>query len=551
MQEEQPSNERQKLDAVLRALDEGLILTDAEGLITDMNPAAERLTAWRRGDSLGQPYDQILRLVPLNTEAAAPPLLALAAAGGASSDWMLTTRDHRRLMVRLRTAAAQPVADCIAIAFSDITEETLLLQDHSFRSTHDALTGLLNRDEYVRRVRQACAAAPRRGCEHIVAILDIDRLGLANDTFGHAAGDKLLRELAAQLRGRLRGSDLLARVGGDEFGLLLLDCKPGEGAAILDALLQTARNYRFYWGGQSLAITASIGATRIITPAQHEARVLSLVDSACSAAKEAGRDRVLIFDHERALADRSDELGIASHLSSALDNERFVLCCQDAVQIQEPGRVRYRELLLRLRHDHDELVLPHRFIPAAEHYFLMNAIDRWVVHTALRHVAGVAEEDITYGINVSGQSISDPGFLHFVIKGFESSAADPRQVCFEIAENVAVTGLSETAHFMKRLGDLGCRFAIDHFGAGMAAFSYLKNLPVDYIKIEGNLVRAMLDSSMNRSLVEAICKVGREIGVTTIAEHVESLELMEPLRVIGVDLAQGMAIGPIRLLTRR
>lgn len=551
MQETVSSPDAQRLHAVLRALEEGLILASAQGLIEEMNPAAERLTAWRRNDAIGKPYDQVLRLSAMAGQGAQPTITDAQDLEPVRGEWMLTTRDGRRLIVRLRTAVTPAPDASIAIAFSDITEETLLLQDHSFRSTHDALTGLINRDEYVRRVRQACATLPRRGCEHMVAILDVDRLSLANDMLGHTAGDKLLRELAVQLRGRLRAADVLARVGGDEFGLLLLDCRPGEGAAILEALLQTARNYRFYWGGQSLTITASIGATRIVAPAQHEARVLSLVDSACSAAKDAGRDRVMILEPERALTDRSDDLGIAGHLSSALDNERFVLCSQDAVSIQEPGGIRYRELLLRLRHDQDELVLPHRFIPAAEHYFLMNAIDRWVVHTALRHVATCSSDGIIYGVNISGQSISDPGFLHFVIRAFESSAADPKRVCFEISENVVITGLSETAHFMKRLGDLGCRFAIDHFGAGMASFSYLQNLPVNYLKIEGSLVRAMLDSTMNRSLVEAMCRVGHDIGVVTIAEHVETLELVEPLRAIGVDLAQGMAIGPIQLLGQR
>jgi diguanylate cyclase (GGDEF)-like protein/PAS domain S-box-containing protein len=548
MQEPPAQRDALVLDAVLRTLDEGVILTDAHGRVSEINPAAERLTAWHRDEALGRDYAEVLRLTPVGGGRAVPALSAgdQATAG----EWMLQTRDRRRLVVRVRTASVQGVPGFNAIAFSDITEETLLLQDHSFRSTHDPLTGLLNRDEFVRRVRTACATPPRRGCEHVVAVLDIDRLGVANDTFGHAAGDKLLRELAALLRGRMRTADQLARVGGDEFGLLLLDCRPDEGVAVLEGLLQAARNFHFYWGSQSLRITASIGATRVISPAQHEARILSLVDAACSAAKEAGRDRLTILDPRLALTDRTDDLGIAAHLSSALNDERFVLCHQDAVLVTETQKPMYRELLLRLRHEHDELVLPHRFIPAAEHYFLMNAIDRWVTHTAIRHVSAHGDGGLINAVNVSGQSISDKGFLQFVVKTFESNAADPRRFCFEIAENVAVTGLTETAHFMQRLRDLGCRFAIDHFGAGMAAFSYLKNLPVDYVKIEGSLIRGMLDNGMNRSLVEAICRVAHDLGVTTIAEHVESLELLDPLRAIGVDMAQGMAIGPIGLLRK-
>lgn len=545
------TDQRPRLEAVMRALTEGLIVTDADGRVTEINPAAERLSGWRRADALGRSYHEVLRLSPLSGEEG--QLMLSASADGAAiqpAEWMLVARDNRRVLIRMRVVPIQGRAgpDGAAMAFTDVTEESLQAQDRSFRTTHDALTGLLNRDEFVRRVREACVAPAQSGREHVVAILDVDQFQAVNDTIGHAAGDRMLRGLAAEFRARLRPTDLLARLSGDEFGVLLRDCAPGEGDRLLEVLLETARRHQFSWDGHSIATTISIGAARIEGSAAHEARVLSLVDSACFAAKAAGRDCLRYYDPDRALTHQSEYPTVAAHLSAALDENRFVLCYQNVAPLDAPQDVVYRELLLRMRQQRGELILPHRFIPAAEHYFLMNAVDRWVVHAALRHIADEPYDGVVSAINVSGQSVADPAFLPFVMRAFESSGVDPARVCFEIAENVAVTRLTEVAHFMQKLSPVGCRFAIDHFGAGMASFGYIKNLPVHFIKIEGGLVRAMLHSRMDHTLVEAICRVGREMGVVTIAEHVERLELVEPLRSIGVELGQGMAISPIELL---
>lgn len=544
------------MNAVLRALSEGLIVTDAAGAVVEINPAAERLTAWRRADALGKPYHQVLRLsassgngqsaLPFDNNQPAP-----AQDGAQNSEWMLLARDSRRLLVRLRVEPVQGArgAEGAAFAFVDITEESLLAQDRTFRTTHDALTGLLNRDEFVRRVAQACATLPQPGREHVVAILDVDQFAQVNETLGHAAGDRLLRGLAAEFRSRLRTRDLLARLGNDEFAVLLPNCLPEEGERLLDGLLRTARDHPLLWDGQRVPASISIGATRITEAANHEARLLSLVDAACFAAKQAGRDCLRFFDAEHALTHSSDSLSIAAHLSTALDQERFVLCSQDAAPLDQPDQPVYRELLLRLRHERGELILPHRFIPAAEHYFLLNAIDRWVIHAALKELAARPDDGVIHAINLSAQSIGDPAFLRFALSAIERSGVDPARLCFEIAEHVTVSRLTEVAQVMRTLAGAGCRFAIDHFGAGMASFSYIKNLPVAFIKVEGSLVRAMLDSRMDHSLVEAICRVGREMGASIIAEHVERLALLEPLREIGVDLAQGIAVAPIRLFS--
>ena len=535
----------------MRALTEGLIVTDAAGNIAEINPAAERMTAWPRAEALGQPHQSILRISALGGE----PVPALASAAGPyssqASEWMLVARDSRRLLIRMRSTPVHGPqgSEGMALAFIDITQESLMAQERSFRSTHDMLTGLLNRDEFVRRVGLACAAPAQAGHEHVVAILDVDQFQSVNDTLGHAAGDRMLRELAVEFRSRLAAGHLLARLGADEFGLLLLDCAPQEGGLVLESLLQAARDHRLNWDGHSVATSVSIGATRINASAHHEARLLSLVDAACFAAKDAGRDCLRFFDADHALTQRQDDFSIAMHLSTALDQQRFVLCYQNAISLDVAPRIAYRELLLRLRHERGELILPHRFIPAAEHYFLLNAIDRWVVRNALMEIAARPPDGVIHAINLSGQSISDAHFRRFVLQAFEDISVDPSSICFEISENVAVTRLTDVARFMHEMRATGCRFAIDHFGSGMASFGYIKNLPVDFLKIEGSLVRAMLGSRMDRSLVEAIHRVGRDMGATTIAEHVEKLALIEPLREIGVDLAQGIALSPIQLFS--
>ena len=545
--------ESRQLDAVLRALTEGLIVTDAAGCIAEINPAAERITAWQRAEALGRTCTEVLRLGSLTGNTGQPALGhdPGSLADIANGEWMLVARDSRRLLIQLRSAPVNghDAAAGLALAFSDITQESLMAQERSFRSTHDALTGLLNRDEFVRRVGLACAAPAADGLEHVVAILDVDQFQSVNDALGHAAGDRMLRELALEFRSRLPAGHLLARLSADEFGVLLGDCTPQEGERVLESLLQAARSHRLNWDGHSIATSVSIGATRITAGAHHEARLLSLVDAACFAAKNAGRDCLRYLDADHALSHRADDLSIASHLSTALDQQRFVLCYQNAMTLDASQRIVYRELLLRLRHERGELILPHRFIPAAEHYFLLNAIDRWVVRSALLEIAARPPDGVIHAINLSGQSISDPGFLRFVIQAFADIPVDPTFICFEISENVAVTRLSDVARFMHGLRQVGCRFAIDHFGSGMASFGYIKNLPVDFIKIEGSLVRAMLGSRMDHSLVDAIHRVGRDMGVTTIAEHVERLELVEPLRAIGVDLAQGIALSPIQLFS--
>lgn len=544
------SPESRRLDAVLRALTEGIIVTDADGNIVEINPAAERLTGWPHNEAVGHPYEEVLRISAVGSGTAATAItFANHQAAIQGSEWMLVARDSRRLLIKLRSTPVSGVSgsEGVALAFTDITEESLLAQERSFHTTHDALTGLLNRDEFVRRVGQACSDLPQTGLEHVVAILDVDQFQSINDSLGHAAGDKLLRELAVEFRSRLGANGVLARLSADEFGVLALNCQPQEGEALLDSLLRTARAHRFEWDGHSISNSVSIGATRINVAANHEARLLSLVDAACFAAKNAGRDCLRFIDPDHALSHDPGDKSIAAHLTTALDEQRFVLCYQNATRLDQPEKVAYRELLLRLRHEQGELILPHRFIPAAEHYFLLNAIDRWVIHEALQQISALPLDDITYAINISGQSISDADFLRFVTKAISASRVDPARICFEISENVAITRLTDVARLMHGLRSIGCRFAIDHFGSGMASFSYIKNLPVDFIKIEGSLVRAMLDSRMDRSLVEAINRVGRDMGVITIAEHVERLDLLEPLREIGVDLAQGIAVSPIKL----
>jgi diguanylate cyclase (GGDEF)-like protein/PAS domain S-box-containing protein len=532
---------------------EGIVVTDADGAILEFNERAERLTGWSRAEACGQRHDRVLRLLgatgapernplwsclrdPRNTE---PQL----------SERILLARDGRRL--NLRCAVAPIVAedgqgDGAMLLFEDTTQMSLLSEELAYRTSHDPITGLLNRDEFERRVNGALLEARRSGAQHLLCYLDLDQFKIVNDVHGHFAGDEMLRLMAGVFRACLRPEDALARLGGDEFGILLRDCSVEQGQPLLDALLDGARRNRFIWEGHSFTTTTSMGVVLINGYTVSTARALSQADAACFAAKDGGRDRIRIADADDESLRRHTQMSLVSKISQALDHNHFCLHYEDVVRTSAPQEIVYRELLVRMRTPGGEMQPPAEFIAAAERYYLMNALDRWVVQAALSGIAQRSADGIIYGINISGLSLNDEKFLNYVVSRFETFGVAPEQVCFEITETAAISHLTEARRFIERLSDIGCRFALDDFGSGMASFSYLRNLPVHFIKIEGSFVRSMLANRLDRGMVEAINRIGHDMGLKTIAEHVEDVSLIEPLRAMGVDWVQGHAIARSR-----
>jgi diguanylate cyclase (GGDEF)-like protein len=416
----------------------------------------------------------------------------------------------------------------------------------AYHASHDPLTNLLNRLEFENRLRLALHTAATQERQHVLMYLDLDQFKIVNDTCGHSAGDRLLRQVSTLLKQRVRDGDSLARLGGDEFGVLLENCPMQDAIRIADELRHCIADFRFVNDDRSFSIGVSIGVVQIADGLLNLTEVLSAADAACYMAKEKGRNRVQYYrPHDSDVSLRRGEMAWASRLQRALQEGRFVLYAQRIMSIAgQAPRQNHHELLLRMVDDHGKIVLPMAFIPAAERYSLMASIDQWVIQHAFATISALGTSDGTYAINVSGTSIADERFLEFVREQFRHYRMPPRSICFEITETAAIANFDKAARFFGEMKSLGCLFSLDDFGAGMSSFGYLKHLPVDFIKIDGSFVKNVAYDEVDRATVQAINDVGHVMGKKTIGEFVDGETGLAALREIGVDFAQGNWIAP-------
>ncbi|MGA0588382.1 bifunctional diguanylate cyclase/phosphodiesterase [Dyella sp. KRB-257] len=457
-------------------------------------------------------------------------------------------RDGRGLQFWASVSIARVELDGVPkllLVAADITEQRQLNERLSHQASHDTLTDLYNRREFERRLAAAMAAVADGAPVAALLYIDLDQFKLINDTSGHMAGDQLLAQLAMLMREQLARHDVLARLGGDEFGVLLPEVATRDAAeAVAERLRARIDSYVFMWEQRSYSISASVGGVLIDRPGAHLHELFAQADTACYMAKELGRNRVHFYsEHDDETARRRSEMEWANRLRWAAEQGRLLLTYQELRPlVAHAGDGVHIELLLRFRDDNGHLVLPGAFMPAAERYGLMPTIDRWVIETALSHFdqlhpAGTALQLAT--INLSGASVEDDALADRIIELLALHRVDPARVCFEITETVAVRRLSQVARFMQRLRAVGCKMALDDFGAGMSSFAYLKNLPVDIIKIDGSFIHDMLDDPVSHAMVRAATDIGHRIGLTVVAEWVSSGAVMQALREMGVDLAQG------------
>jgi len=409
---------------------------------------------------------------------------------------------------------------------------------------HDHLTGLVNRNEFDRHLKEALASAKSENVTHVLLYLDLDQFKVINDTCGHQAGDELLSQLAIVLRKRIRGNDTLARLGGDEFGLLLGNCPLDQAKSIAEEIREAISDFRFVWRDKSFGIGVSIGMAVISKTTQCADEVLSAADIACYAAKDLGRDRVHLYtDDDADLKRRHTEMQWVSRIKDALEENRFILHRQKMQSLRRnDGTVPHSEFLVRMLDDDGTIIMPGAFIPAAERYGIMTHLDRWVVEAVIKHLAHQAIQKGVHFINLSGASLNDQGFSSFIKQQISQHNISPDLLCFEITETAAIANLSKAVDFIDEIRSLGCQFALDDFGAGLSSFSYLKTLPVDYLKIDGAFVRDLDKDPMDYAIVQAINEIGHVAGLHTIAEFVENDAALNSLKEIGVDLAQGYGI---------
>ncbi len=413
----------------------------------------------------------------------------------------------------------------------------------SHRAAHDVLTGLINRDEFERKLDATLVLGDAMRERHAVLFIDLDRFKIVNDSCGHGAGDQLLREAAALIRGAVRTSDVVARIGGDEFAVILSHCDQTSARQLAERICLTIDDYRFVQSGQSFHIGASIGLVMLNEQLGSVSAVLQAADSACYVAKESGRNRVYVYmDSDQGVQAQRGVTNWVQRVHSALDESRMHLYWQRIVPICAPDDGHLRcEVLLRMT-EGDHLIEPGAFLPVAERYALATRIDRWVI-TALfewltTHAGQVAHVD-AISINLSGQSVSDPEFQQLLIDRLQVLAFDRRKLCFEVTETAAITKLRQSIVFFERLRALGARVSLDDFGSGMSSFGYLKSLPVDILKIDGQFMRHLAHDNYDQATVRAICDVARATGKRTVAEGIETAAVAQRLRSFGVDFGQG------------
>jgi len=543
--------EKETFRITLASIGDGVITTDAWGRVSYLNTMAEHITGWQDAVAHGRPLAEILHTAEETSGSSAEALVRRCLSGennGVLVDrYLLQARDGRALHIDVSVAAIRDVAEAttgVVVVFRDVTQERELTRQLAHQATHDALTGLVNRFEFERRLAMLIPTAGAHA-PHALLYLDLDQFKVVNDSCGHAAGDDLLRQVAALMRTKLRACDTLARLGGDEFGVLLEHCTVNEAGRIANALRELMQGFRFAWADKSFSIGVSIGLVPITHPGDTLAGIFSAADSSCYAAKEMGRNRVHVYHAgDSVLAQRTGEMRWMPRIQRALAEDRFRLFWQPIQAVSPEAAPELRgEVLVRMLDESGRLVPPGAFLPAAERYGLMLALDRWVLQHSLQALARRNGEAVTFSINISGHSLGSTEFLDFVIDQLDDAAAPAHRVCFEVTETSAVSELTHALRFIDALKGRGCRFALDDFGTGLSSFSYLKTLPVDFLKIDGAFVAGLMTSDVDKAMVEAVHHIGHMMGLKTIAEWVDRPAILPVLRRIGVDYAQGYALG--------
>ena len=540
----------------LDSLAEAIITTDPDGRIEYLNRAAETLTGTGASGALGKTLEEIVSLVDdadrrLLSDPVRQALSGSATANVSRRALLLSRAGGIERSIELSASPIRNDAHEVTgtvLLLHDVTELRGLARQMSYQATHDALTGLVNRREFERRTTEAVESGHRGDGQHVLCYLDLDRFKLVNDTSGHLAGDSMLREVAKLLRDAVRDSDTVGRLGGDEFGMLLIGCPLEKARQIADDVCRAVGDYRFVWKDRIFNIGVSVGLVEISRESGSLEELLAAADSACYVAKKQGSGRVAVYSaRDEALARHTGEIQWLQKLQSALKESRFQLYSQAIVPVYgEDADGPAMEVLVRLQDEGGNNVPPSEFVRAAERYRLMGLVDRWVVQTTLSALGRGAipiASNRSVAINVSGQTLGDVQFLEFVVECLDATGATPAQVCFEITESAVVANLDHARRFVAVLHGMGCRFALDDFGSGVGSFSNLKNLPMDYLKIDGSFMRNLARDSVNQAMVTAMIKLARTLNFKVIAEQVEDAAALDTARRMGVDYVQGYAIG--------
>lgn len=546
------SRSKRQAQYTLESIAEGVITTDNEGRIDYMNRAAETMTGTTREESARHKIGEIFSLID---EADRRPLgdpvercLSMRRRVNMGRRALLVSRDgEHEHSVEITASPIRGPGNSISgtvVVFHDVSEIRGLTRQMSYQATHDALTGLINRREFERRLKEAMDSAVADDAVHILFYMDLDRFKAVNDSCGHLAGDNMLREVATLIREQVRDSDFVGRLGGDEFGTLLIGCPLDKARQIASDIGNAIDDYRFVWQDKIFNIGISIGLVEIGAGGGSLEDLMSAADSACYVAKQRGRGQVHVYSaRDEAIARERGDIQWLRQLQSALHENRFELAVQPIIAtgsgVESGPSI---EVLIRLPDEHGRYTNSAEFLRPAERYQLMPQIDRWVLNAAL---SAISANEIrlpgkrSCAINISGQTLGDEGFLGFVVDALDHSGVSPASICFEVTETAISTNVQFAQRFIEVLHGIGCEFALDDFGHGLGAFSSLKHLPVDYLKIDGTYTRNLMADPINKEMVAAMIKLARTMEFRVIAEQVERQEDFDWLREAGVDFVQG------------
>ncbi|MET0012342.1 MAG: EAL domain-containing protein [Sedimenticola sp.] len=558
--QEEIFREKEKAEVTLQSIGDAVITIDTDRNITYINPVAEKLLGCSLLSAVGQSIPDIVHIKDQDTGQqildAVSYYIVDGNPGPLRTNNLILQRDGSEIGVDgtasvLKNRAGESVGAVLVLR--DVSLERELTSALAYQASHDALTGLLNRNEFENELREALEESRTQKSEHALCYLDLDQFKLVNDTCGHLVGDALLKQVAGLLKSEMRDLDVVARLGGDEFGVLVRHCGIDRALEVAERIRHIIGDYRFKWDDNLFDMRASIGVVPLDENSGTLTDVLSAADLACYAAKDKGRDMVHLFKRDdQEMADRHGQMQWMPRIQAALHDDEFDLYIQRIVALGEDAEPEeIFEFLVRWPQQDGEQVSPGIFIPAAERYDLMRNIDRWVIDQAFLIISVLTQQDPSsrarlYTINLSGQSIGDPNMSQFILDKISQYGVVPQQVCFEITETAAIANFSVADDFILHLRNSGCHFALDDFGSGLSSFGYLKRLPVDLLKIDGQFVRDMCRDPVDHAMVRTIHDVARVLKLKTIAEWVEDEDVLDALKEIGVDYAQGYHIGKPR-----
>lgn len=543
-------DEKERLRTTLHAISDGVVATDANGLVTLVNPAAQRMTGLSEVEACGHPIEEVFQAVHDDSGRPAASCVRQVLETGAPVERLGTqVIDVRcRDIHYIREAAAPIVAGAdgragAVLVFQDVSAERAMQRSLAHAATHDDLTGLANRRHFETQIQDMIGAARDNDSRHGLLFVDLDRFKIVNDTAGHLAGDALLQEVARTMRSIVPVSDCLARLGGDEFAVLIENCDRQFASFVGEKLIDAITAIRFTWEGKVYEIGASAGVSQVDATTASVEAVLAEADVACYAAKAAGRGRVSVFLQDTGEAQRHmSDFRMAARIRETIESGRFVLYAQEIRSITAPrARGRSLELLVRMLDDNGGVLTPDSFIPAAERFELMGTIDRWVLAKVITDFGSsiMAVPDLRVAVNLSANSLNDPTLWRYLADLFRKSRLSPSRVTLEITETAVINSFEVARDFIRAARSIGCRVSLDDFGSGLSSFTYLKSFDVDAIKIDGSFVHNMADSAYDRTVVRAINEIGRELGVDVIAERIEDEATLNELAELGVSHGQG------------